>query len=321
MKPISIYVIALLFVFSTAFLAQAGSLAPLDNEDPYMTKTFTINTPGKVMVRTSGGSITVSGHNGNDVEVKMYVKKNGSSSWFSSDDDIEEALEEYDISIRQDGNTVYAEAERRGRNWGNNNLSISFVLEVPQDISADLNTSGGSINLSKVEGEHNVKTSGGSLNFDEITGYTEAHTSGGSINISQYDGVMKGNTSGGSIRANNSKGELNLHTSGGSIVLEDVSGNIDAHTSGGSIKAFVNDLDEYLTLKTSGGSINAVIPQGIGVDLNLSGNRVNTKLTNFTGQAEKNNIEGSMNGGGVPITLKTSGGSVNLDYHRMEASK
>lgn len=321
MKPISIYAIALLFVFSIAFSAQAGSLMPLDNEDPYLTKTFTINTPGKVMVRTSGGSITVAGHNRNDVEVKMYVKKNGSSSWFSSDDDIEEALEEYNISIRQDGNTVYAEAERRGRSWGNNNLSISFVVEVPHDISADLNTSGGSINLSKVEGEHNVKTSGGSLNFDEITGYTEAHTSGGSINISQYDGVMKGNTSGGSIRANNSKGELKLHTSGGSIVLEDVSGSIDAHTSGGSIKAFVNDLDEYLTLKTSGGSINAVIPQGMGVDLNLTGNRVNTKLTNFTGQAEKNNIEGSMNGGGIPITLKTSGGSVNLDYHRMEASK
>lgn len=320
MKSISTYIIALLFICSIAFSAQASSLSQQDNEDPYLTKTFTISTPGKVMVRTSGGSISVSGHSGNEVEVKMYVKKNGSSSWFGDDDDIEEALDEYDISIRQDGNTVYAEAERRGSNWGNSNLSISFVLEVPRQVSANLNTSGGSISLAGLEGEHDVKTSGGSLNFDEITGYTVAHTSGGSINISQYDGVMNGNTSGGSIRADNSKGELKLNTSGGSIVLEDVSGSIDAHTSGGSIKAFVNDLDEYLTLKTSGGSINAVIPEGMGVDLDLTGNRVNTKLTNFTGQAEKNNIEGSMNGGGVPVTMKTSGGSVNLDYHRTSAS-
>lgn len=320
MKPIRICTIVLLSLCSIAFSAQAASLTHQDSETPYLTKTFNISTPGKVSVRTSGGSISVSGHNNNEVEVKMYVKRNGSSSWFGSDDDIEEALEEYDISIRQEGNTVYAEAERKGRNWGNNNLSISFVLEVPREVSADLNTSGGSINVAGLEGEHDVKTSGGSLNFDDITGYTVARTSGGSINISQYDGVMDGNTSGGSIRANNAKGELKLHTSGGSIVLEDVSGSIDAHTSGGSIKAFVNDLDDYLTLKTSGGSINAVIPEGMGVDLNLSGNRVNTKLTNFTGEADKDNIEGRMNGGGVSVTMKTSGGSVNLDYHRTSAS-
>lgn len=315
MRTFRIYALTLIFLCCMTVSMQAKETY----EDPYVVKTFSINTPGKLMVRTSGGSISVSGHSGNNVEVRMYVKKNGASSWFGSDDNIEEALEDYDISIRQEGNTIYAEAERRGSGWGNNNLSISFELDVPHEVSANLNTSGGSINMAKLEGEHEVRTSGGSLNFDEIKGYTDAHTSGGSINIDQYDGVMDGKTSGGSIRANNSQGELKLNTSGGSIVLEDVSGSIDARTSGGSIKAYVNDLNDYLTLKTSGGSINAVIPEGLGVDLDLSGNRVNTKLSNFTGEAEKNNIEGSMNGGGIPVTMKTSGGSVNLDYHRTSA--
>lgn len=301
-------------------LISFGVKAKEVQEDPFMVKTFSINTPGNVMVRTSGGSISVNGHSGNEVEVRMYVKKNGASSWFSSDDDIEESLEDYQISIRQDGNTIYAEAERKGSGWNSNNLSISFELDVPYEVSANLHTSGGSIRMAKLEGEHEVKTSGGSLNFDEITGYTDAHTSGGSINIDKYDGVMEGSTSGGSIRAHNSKGELKLNTSGGSIVLEDISGGIDAKTSGGSIRAYINDLNDYLSLKTSGGSINAVIPAGVGVDLDLSGNRVNTKLTNFTGEAEKNSIEGSMNGGGIPVTMKTSGGSVNLDYHNTSAS-
>ncbi|WKN30598.1 DUF4097 family beta strand repeat-containing protein [Porifericola rhodea] len=291
-----------------------------NDQDPYIIKNYTVKTPAKLNVRTSGGSITVSGHSGNEVEVRMYVKQNGASSWFGSDeDDIEEALENYDISIRKEGNTIYAEAEKRSRSW-NNSLSISFEVDVPYAMSANLNTSGGSINMNRLEGEHQVKTSGGSLSFDRITGFTEASTSGGSINIDKYEGVLNGRTSGGSIRAYNSRGDLKLHTSGGSIFLEDVSGGIDAHTSGGSIKAYVNDLGDYLTLKTSGGSINAVIPEGAGVDLDLSGNRVNTKLNNFTGEAEKNSIEGRMNGGGVPVTMKTSGGSVNLDYHRAEAS-
>ncbi len=292
--------------------------ADTQDREPYLTKSFSVNLPAEINVETSGGSITVRGSSGKEVEVKMYVKKNG-TSWFGSDDDVEEDLEDYDIKISKDGNTVYAIAERRSSSWLNNSLSISFVLEVPNETSTTLKTSGGSINLTSLEGNQEVHTSGGSLNFDDIIGYTKASTSGGSINLKNFQGVINGRTSGGSIRAQNSGGELDLHTSGGSIVLEDVQGSIEARTSGGSIKAFVLGIDDFLTLKTSGGSVNAVIPENIGVDLDLSGNRVNTELNNFTGSAEKNSVKGSMNGGGPAVTLKTSGGSVNLDYHRMEA--
>lgn len=302
----------------TGLSITSSTLANAQDRDPYLTKNFSVDLPAKVNVETSGGSITVRGGSGKEILVKMYVKKNG-TSWFGSDDDVEEDLEDYDINISQDGNTVYAIAERRGSSWGNNSLSISFVLEVPNQSSTALKTSGGSINLNTLEGNQEVHTSGGSLNFENINGYTKASTSGGSINVTNFRGVMNGKTSGGSIRARNTGGELDLHTSGGSIVLEDVHGSIDARTSGGSIKAFVLDIDNYLTLKTSGGSVNAVIPEGRGFDLDLSGNRVNTELTNFSGSSEKNSVEGTMNGGGPKVTLKTSGGSVNLDYHRIEA--
>ena len=109
-------------------------------------------------------------------------------------------------------------------------------------------------------------------------------------------------------------GEAILKTSGGSIHLEDIHGSLEARTSGGSIRAEVEELGSFLTLKTSGGSITATIPNGEGMDLDLSGNRVNTKLVNFTGESGKNSINGSINGGGVPVSMHTSGGSVNLDY-------
>ena len=293
------------------------ALAYQQDRDPYLTKSFNVSLPADIKVETSGGSITVIGGSGQQVEVKMYVKKNG-ISWFS-DDDVEESLEDYDINISKNGNTVYAVAERQGSGWNSNSLNISFVLEVPREVSSEIKTSGGSINLTALEGNHEVHTSGGSLNFEDINGYTKASTSGGSINLTNFRGAIDGRTSGGSIRAQNADGELDLHTSGGSIVLEDVRGSIEARTSGGSIKAFVLDVEDYLTLKTSGGSINAVVPEGRGYDLDLSGNRVNTQLTNFSGSSEKNSVEGSMNGGGSELTLKTSGGSVNLDYHRVEA--
>ena len=303
------------YFFSFAIVFSALAYA---NDDPYLTKTFTLDGPGKLEVNTSGGSIDVIGSSGNQVTVEMYVKPNGGWSLFGSDDDdIEEALEDYTIDIRQDGSKVIATAERQGSNWGNSKVSISFKVMVPTSMSCDLSTSGGSISVADVEGEHDIRTSGGSLNFDHLSGTTKAHTSGGSINVNDYQGKLDANTSGGSIRVDGSEGEATLETSGGSINLENIRGSLEAHTSGGSIRANVEELGKFLTLKTSGGGITATIPGGQGLDLDLSGNRVNTKLVNFTGESDKNSINGSVNGGGVPVNLHTSGGSVTLDYQGM----
>ena len=284
-------------------------------DDPYLTKTFTLDGPGKLVVETSGGGIDVTGSDGNEVTVDVYVKPNsgGWSLFGSNDDNIEEALEDYTIDVRQDGTKVVATAEKKST-LDNNTLSISFTVRVPTTMSCELNTSGGSISVANLEGEHDINTSGGSLNFDRISGTTDAHTSGGSINISDYRGTLEANTSGGSIRVDGTEGEAMLKTSGGSINLEDIHGSVEARTSGGSIRAEVEELGEFVTLSTSGGSITATIPGGQGMDLDLSGDKVNTKLENFSGESEKNSINGSVNGGGIPVSMHTSGGSVTLDY-------
>jgi hypothetical protein len=304
---------AYFFLCATLFAATSHA-----SDDPYLTKTFTLDGPGQLEVETSGGAIDVVGSSGNQVTVEMYVKPNGGWSLFGSDDDdAEEALEDYTIDIRQEGAKVIATAERKGSNWGSSQVSISFKVMVPASTSCDLSTSGGSISVSDVEGTHDIHTSGGSLNFDRLSGATKAHTSGGSINVNDYQGKLEANTSGGSIRVNGSEGEALLKTSGGSINLENIRGSLEARTSGGSIRANVEELGKFLTLKTSGGGITATIPGGQGLDLDLSGNRVNTKLVNFTGESDKNSINGSVNGGGVPVSLHTSGGSVTLEYEEM----
>ena len=309
--------IQLTLCLSLAFLATLASAKTVD-QDPYLSKTFTVNGRGDLMVRTSGGSIEVTGQSGNQVEVDMYVRKNGSwGGWFGSDDDNEdlaEYLEDYDIDISQSGNEITATAKRKGSGWGNNKVSISFKVRVPKDMSTDLSTSGGSIAVANVSGCHDVSTSGGSLNFEDVTGTTEARTSGGSINVEDYSGTLDAKTSGGSIRVRDSEGQIAVNTSGGGITIDDVRGSVEAYTSGGSIRADIRSLEDQLTLKTSG-SIKAIIPSGLGLDLDLSGNRVNTELQNFSGKSEKNSIQGSMNGGGIEVTMRTSGGSVNLDYH------
>ncbi|MBA4057264.1 MAG: hypothetical protein C0490_21300, partial [Marivirga sp.] len=303
--------VLLVIVCSIAVLANDG--------DPFLIKNFNVDQPGNLKVKINGGGISVSSRSGNTVRVEMYVRKG--SKWITPDDDVaKEIKEDFDIEITKSGNTVSAIVERRGTpdNWfswfTNDNISISFTVYVPEKTSCNLNTSGGSIHLSGVTGTQEVRTSGGGLDLDNIRGDMEARTSGGSIRIEKYAGTLSAHTSGGPIDLQDARGDIEVSTSGGGIKLNNVDGSIEASTSGGGIHANVSTLTKYLRLKTSGGSIHAVVPTGLGMDLNLKGNRVNAKLINFNGEADKDKVVGSMNGGGIPIVMATSGGSVNLEY-------
>ncbi len=308
MKKLSLTLFALitLLAVSLATLAQ-------DSGKPYMAKSFKVSSNSNLVTQTSGGSIKVTGQGGSEIKVNMFVKPN---NWRDRNDaPSKEALDNYTFEIKQEGNTVYALAKRKDNKWDNKTaLNVSFEIEVPEQISCKVSTSGGSIGLHNLTGTQTASTSGGSLNFQNLKGNVNGNTSGGGITTNKFDGNLDVNTSGGSITITKAIGTLKVGTSGGSIHLNEVSGDIQAHTSGGSINADVLKLGKYLTLSTSGGSVHATVPAGQGLDLDLSGNRVNTVVTNFSGTAKDNRVKGSMNGGGIPVKMSTSGGSTELKY-------
>ena len=307
-KSLSFTVAILLIIFSVAF--DQPSFAGKTADDPFLTKSFNLSS-GELFVSTSGGSIRVEGGRSNSVKVEMYVKSNK-----HSDSKIREILEEdYEIRIEKLGSRIEAVAKREGRGWSWNGISISFVVYTPEKFACDLNTSGGSLKISGVSGkQHELKTSGGSISAEEMAGNLEARTSGGSITVSDYVGELNARTSGGSIKISDTKGDIDVSTSGGGIKINDAEGAVHATTSGGSINADISRLEDQLVLRTSGGSVHATIPSGLGLDLDLRGNRVNTSLSNFSGESKSDRVKGTVNGGGIIVQLSTSGGSVNLNY-------
>jgi hypothetical protein len=324
----------MLSIVSLAVLAGGHSSKKVFEDDkPYLTKQFTLTGNGNLQVETSGGNIQVVGGSGNGVKVEMFAKLN---NWRNGDRDkasVAEELEKYDIIIKQEGNTVVATAKRKTSFMnGNSRLSISFRIEAPASVTSKLETSGGNISLAGLTGRQEAETSGGNISTENIKGDLDLETSGGNISSSNVSGNVKLETSGGNIRltkcsgkwdartsggninVDDASGEIKVSTSGGGIDLRNVRGSIDAHTSGGSIDADIVELGKYLTLSTSGGSIDATIPGGLGMDLDLEGDRVRTTLNNFSGTSEKDRIKGKMNGGGIPVKMRTSGSSVSLNF-------
>ncbi len=299
--------------------------------DPSIVKKFNQTDDGKLSVQTSGGSIELHGGNGSEVEVQAFVKVDG-HLLKPNDPMLDELKAYYEIKIEKSGNTVIAHAKRTSYSSLWKRANISFIVFAPTRVASKLLTSGGSIQADALKGDQSLKTSGGSIRIESVTGVVDATTSGGSIQVKDQKGHLTLHTSGGSITVDKAYGTISGHTSGGGIHLTDILGEaevstsgggisvigyaeyLSASTSGGSIQADITGLSRKLELTTSGGSIRVSIPKGLGMDLDLKGNKVSIPLENFSGQTQKNAIQGKMNGGGIPVVLRTSGGGVTVSF-------
>lgn len=298
-----------------AILSFFGTLDAQNIDDAYRTDVFNTSDSPSVEIQTSGGSIVAEGRSDDNVRVYMIVRK-GNRTLSPSDFD----LDDFEIDISQDGNRITARAERKKRGIGGwfssgSNVSISFVVHAPTNSNVDGRTSGGSVTARNFTNNVSLGTSGGSVTAESIRGNADLRTSGGSISLNDVHGTVNGRTSGGSIRVDNLTGPADLRTSGGSIRMENVSGGITARTSGGSIRAHLTDFSDDLDLRTSGGSITVEMPKTDNFEMDLSGNRVNVELRNFTGSSERNRVEGTIGNGGPMLAARTSGGSVTVNYN------
>jgi hypothetical protein len=312
------------------FLSFCSALYGQNRETPYQTKSLSGQKIDQVEVSTSGGSISVTGVPESEARVEVYVHGNNAGSL--SKEELENRLENYSLKISVSGNKVVAQASPREKNMNwKKGLSISFRVYVPEKVTSSLKTSGGSIHLAnltgnqdfstsggslhiaKLRGNINGKTSGGSIHAEGSSGEIDLSTSGGSVNLTSLSGTIRANTSGGSIRSSNITGQLHTRTSGGSIRMSEMSCSLEASTSGGSIDVQMKDLGKYVKLENSGGNIQLQIPGSKGATLDIRGRKVSTSaLKNFNGRMEDDKIEGSLNGGGIPVTVDASSGGVTL---------
>ena len=327
------------------------SMAQDKNDVPFLTKSFANESIKNIESETSGGSITVLAASAGETQVEVFVyPSNRNRNYNVSKEEIQKRLnEDYDLTVSVSNNklSTIAKPKRRNMDW-KDALSISFKIYVPANVSTDLSTSGGSIHLSGLKGTQRFATSGGSLHVDNVSGDIKGQTSGGSIHVDNSHQDIDLSTSGGSIEANNCTGKIKLSTSGGSVHLDNLEGTIDAATSGGSVKGQmvkgelsahtsggnidlqklycsletstsggnidvqIAELGKYVKISNSGGSIDVELPNK-GMNLKVSGSKIRTpNLNNFTGSVEDDEIDGKLNGGGVPVTIRAGSGRVTL---------
>jgi hypothetical protein len=201
-------------------------------------------------------------------------------------------------------------------------------------MSCNVSSSGGGLKISGVKGTHNFSSSGGGVHLEDITGTTTASSSGGGVTAKNQNGDVHLSSSGGGVTLDDAHGSVYAHSSGGGVHLNNIHGDVNAGSSGGGVSVTgeagyvkatssggpvrinIASLSKELYLQSSGGGIDATIKNGddLGLDLDLSSDKVNIELRNFSGRAEKNRVKGTLNNGGIPVYMHSSGGNVNVRF-------
>jgi DUF4097 and DUF4098 domain-containing protein YvlB len=205
-----------------------------------------------------------------------------------------------------------------------------------------LHTGGGSIEVRKAKGKVVAETGGGSVEIQSGMQGATIETGGGSIEVRQCNGKVKVSTGGGSIDLGDIGGPVDIDTGGGSIHLTSAKGHVRAQTGGGGIELYgvpsaraetgaggitvklVNAGGERndSLLETSAGDITVYIANDVGITVRASvdlgnGHRITSDFPDIHVRSEGGGYgpktltaEGSLNGGGPVLKVRTTTGDI-----------
>lgn len=151
--------------------------------------------------------------------------------------------------------------------------------------SVDVRAAGGTIVLGVIGGNAHCLSGGGSIIATEIRGDALLETGGGDIHLRRAGGNVRASTAGGRIEVVEAKGTVQAHTFGGSIEIGPAKGVYCESASGSIVAQFLPGvLDSFLS--TGSGDITVWIPSNLKVSIraqNEGSANIGTVMSDFPG--------------------------------------
>ncbi len=283
-------------------------------------KEFQIPMGKRLMIDLeTGGSLHISGWE------KEIVSVNGAAIGCYPEDCT------FDVSESDEGVEITSEFSNRR---DSHRSRIDLEINVPARFDLDIETTGGSIQIDKVEGKIEGTTMGGKLELSGLKGNLsmstmggsitltdsvvdgKVHTMGGPVLIQDVTGDLKGSSMGGTVEYKNVKKkpgadetkETKMTTMGGDLDISDAPSGANLETMGGDIH--VSSAADHVKATTMGGDIHIDAIDG-WIDAHTMGGDV---VANMTGNPSmgKRDVNISSKDGDIEVTLP-NGLSVTLD--------
>jgi len=317
---------AVMVLAAGGLLAQPLLAAWPFNAEGSFERTLSVTGEVDLNVTTGSGSITVRPGESGRVYVKAQIRARGG--------DAEEKVRRLEASppIEQNGNVI-----RIGRIEDRElrrNVSISYELVVPAATRLDADTGSGSQSIEGIRGPVKADTGSGSIRLSNIAGDVEADTGSGDISLTSIQGRVAADTGSGSIRARGvsggfvgdtgsgdvileqtGPGDVRVDTGSGSIEVRGVVGTLFASTGSGGISAEGKPTGNW-KLSTGSGGIRVRLPAEVGFEFHAhtgSGGIYTDHPVTVQGAIKRNDLRGTVRGGGFRLELETGSGSIRIE--------
>jgi DUF4097 and DUF4098 domain-containing protein YvlB len=237
-------------------------------------------------VKVDMGSVVVRGAQQQGIHYVVHTHFNT-----SSEQDARRQFEQYKVTAYVKGDTAWIVGDWQGGRRPRHS-SAEFSINVPREMALlKLETDGGNVDATGVDGRVEAESGGGSVNLDDIGGGGSAETGGGSIEVGTVGGDIGLHTGGGSIHVRHANGKIIAETGGGSVEVESGAQGATIETGGGSIE--VRHCNGKVKVSTGGGSVDL---GDIGGPAEIDTGGGNIHLT-----SAKGHVHAETGGGGIEL--------------------
>lgn len=214
-------------LLALSFLAASAGCGRTEVTEEFF-QSYQVRSGTVLEIYNPNGSVTVTGWDGNEVEIAALK-----TSFYG-----QSALDEVDIYI-DIAETLVIRTEHPE---GAAQASVSYEIKIPEDLLVGV-----------------IECSNGDIILQDAAGNPTLTTSNGSITATNVNGIVTARSSNGNLTATGVRSLEELRTSNGNIVAEFpvLHGNLEIRTSNGSISlSLPANLAADLEASTSNGSIN-----------------------------------------------------------------
>ncbi len=298
----------------SAFAAGALAAAPRE-----VTREFALAPGGTLKIESNRGAVIVEESEGSVVRVLVTIEADAKDERTAA-----QLVDGVKLEFREAGGTIAVSA-RNPQEAGVRltlgevpRVDVGFFVTVPRTCNVDVKLINGSITVGNLRGAMKARLENGPVNFKRIDGTVEASVDFGSIIVSRCTGSVTASVLSGLIRAGTIGGSARLKNTTGDIEVLTVHGALRAEAAAGNVTVgFAGKITQDSAVEVSGGSIFASFVPSAACRIEATSVWGDVKsmlpLKIEAGGVGQRKLTGTLNGGGPTVSLRASGGYVQLE--------
>ncbi len=277
-------------LFLTGFAAQRSERDREQHQERFA-KTVPLAREGAFTLSNIAGDIQVETWNRAEVQIEAIKTSHASTLELA-----QENAQLVEIVVEAVENEVRVETQYPKNHNRNLNVSVEYVVMIPDRAAASINSVSGNIRAAGVGGKARLKTVSGDVDGQRLQGPTEAKSVSGGVTVGDTLDSVTCESVSGSVRAINVGGETRVKSVSGDVTVANSRGAVDAEALSGNV--------EIAEAANTGFDLRASTFSGrIKTDFDLAAD---------ASDDDGKNVRGSVNGGGKSIRVKSFSGDVRL---------